>query len=156
MSNVAELKERINTKTLNLVLLSLATLGIYPILWLWRNGPVLREVTKGEIGGDLFLIWIAVCAGWSGGLAGSGEVALDVLSLMLSIALAVLYIVWAFQARSALQRYALNEHGVDLRMNGFYTFLFTVYHINYCINDLPEAKRKQEILSAHATQTPAA
>lgn len=152
MSNVAELKERINTKTLNLVLLSLATLGIYPIMWLWRHGPVLREVTRGEIGGDLFLIWIAVCAGWSGGLVGSGEVALDVLSLMLSLALAVLYIVWAFQARSALQRYALNEHGVDLRMNGFYTFLFTLCYINYCINDLPEAKRRQQIVSGQGSQ----
>lgn len=156
MANVSELKDRINTKTWTLVLLTLATVGIYPILWLWRHGPAIEQTTSRSLGGDLFLVWIAVCAGWSGASAGSGEVALDVISLMISIALAVLYIVWAFQARSALQQYALNVHGVDLRMNGFYTFLFTVYYINYCINDLPEAKRKQEILSAHAAQSPQA
>lgn len=156
MSSISELKERVDTKTLNLVLLSIATVGLYPILWLWRNGEKISEVTKQRVGSDLFIIWIAVCAGWSGALAGSGEVLFDVLSLGFSIALAVLYIVWAFQARTALQKYALTEHGVDLRMNGFYTFIFTLYYINYCINDLPEAKKKQDILAGHRAQTPAA
>jgi hypothetical protein len=152
MSSVSELKDRINNKTLNLVLLTIATAGLYPILWLWRNVSVINQVTKGNAGSDLFIIWIAVCAGMSGALAGSGEDALDIISGLFSIALAVLYIVWAFKARTALQQYALNELGTDLRMNGFYTFIFTLYYINYCINDLPEAKRKQDLLAGRATQ----
>ena len=86
MSSISELKERVDTKTLNLVLLSIATVGLYPILWLWRNGEKISEVTKQRVGSDLFIIWIAVCAGWSGALAGSGEVLFDVLSLGFSIA----------------------------------------------------------------------
>ena len=71
----------------------------------------------------------------------------------LTIASWVLYIVWSFKAKAALQEYALNEHKIDLRMNAFYTFIFTIYYINYCVNDLPEAKRKQEILSGQPATT---
>jgi len=60
----------------------------------------------------------------------------------------VLYLVLAFKAKSAIQEYALNIHKIDLRMNRFYTFIFTIYYINYCINDLPEVKRKQDILNS--------
>lgn len=149
MSDVSELKDKIGNKTLNIVLLSIATAGIYPLLWLWRNVRVINEVSGHQTASDVYLIWMAVCAGLSGVFAGSEDIFSLLVSAGLSIALAVLYIVWAFAAKRALQDYALTKHGVDLRMNGFYTFLFTVYYINYCINDLPEAKRKQEILASH-------
>jgi hypothetical protein len=148
MSSVSELKDRIGNKTLNIVLLSIATAGIYPLLWLWRNVRVINEVTGHQTATDVYLIWMAVCAGLSGVFAGNEDLFSALICLGLSVALAVLYIVWAFAAKRALQDYALTRHGVDLRMNGFYTFLFTAYYINYCINDLPEAKRKQEILSS--------
>lgn len=147
MSTITELKDAINIKTLHFVLLSIATIGIYPILWMYRNTPVLESITKNKIFNDAFIIWIAVCAGVGDVLTGTGEEVLDIIALLFTIGLSVLYIVWAFKAKSALQNYALNEHKIDLRMNAFYTFLFTVYYINYCINDLPESKRKQEILS---------
>ena len=34
MPDINELKDKINTKTLNMVLLSAATLGLYLLLWL--------------------------------------------------------------------------------------------------------------------------
>ncbi len=67
------------------------------------------------------------------------------ISGILAIALGVLYIVWAFRAKKALQEYALTEYKIDLKMNGFYTFIFNIYYINSCINDLPEAQRRQQI-----------
>lgn len=153
MSVITELKDKINTKTINLVLLTIATAGIYPILWLYSNYSVIDSVTKKKTADNTFVIWIAVCAGLSGALAGSGESILDVISIILTISTSVLYIVWAFKAKAALQEYALTEHKIDLRMNGFYTFLFTVYYINYCINDLPEAQRKQRILTGHTAES---
>lgn len=149
MSDISELKDRVNNKTLNMVLLSIATAGIYPLLWLWRNVRVINETTGHQTATDPYLLWMAVCAGLSGVLAGNEDLISLLLTLGLTIALAVLHIVWAFAAKRALQDYALTKHGVDLRMNGFYTFLFTAYYINYCINDLPEAKRKQDILASH-------
>ena len=147
MSLITDLKDKIDTKTVNLVLLTIATGGIYPILWMYKNSPIIESITKKAISDDVFIIWLAVCVGLGGALVGTGDEALDVIAGLLTIGSWVLYIVWAFKAKAALQEYALNEHKIDLRMNAFYTFIFTVYYINYCINDLPEAKRKQEILS---------
>lgn len=149
MSSITELKDTVNVKTANFVLLSIATGGIYPILWMYRNSPKIALITKKAISDDTFIIWLAVCVGLSAALAGSGEEVLDVISGILVVASAVLYIVWGFKARSALQEHALNEHKFNLRMNGFYTFLLNVYYINYCINNLPEAKRKQDIISGN-------
>jgi hypothetical protein len=147
MSTITELKDKIDTKTMNLVLLTIATAGIYPLLWLYKNYLTIDDITKTRTADDTFIIWMAVCSGLSGFFIRINEDAMIVLALILSIAGAVLYIVWAFRAKTALQEYALNEHKVDLRMNGFYTFLFHLYYINYCINDLPEAQRKQKILN---------
>ncbi|MDQ7015774.1 MAG: DUF4234 domain-containing protein [Gammaproteobacteria bacterium] len=149
MSTITDLKDQVDTKTLNFVLLSIATAGIYPILWLYNNFRVIDNVTGAQTANNNFIIWIAVCMGLSGAFSGNGDETLDVIGGILSIAGGILYIVWAFRARKALQEYALNEHKIDLRMNGFYTFGFNVYYINYCINDLPEAHRKQQILSSH-------
>ena len=147
MSTITELKDQINTKTINLVLLTLATGGIYPILWLYENYKIIDKKTKIRTADDTYVIWIAVCVGLSGVFGGAGNEIMDVISWILDIASGVLYIVWAFRAKKALQEYALNEHKIDLRMNGFYTFLFTIYYINYCINDLPEVQRKQQIIT---------
>lgn len=148
MSSVNDLKDAINTKTLNLFLLTIVTGGIYPLLWMYKNCSVIETITKRKISENVFIIWIAVCVGLGGALVGTGVEVIEVIAGLLTIASWILYIVWAFKAKNVLQEYALNEHKVDLRMNGFYTFLFTVYYINYCINDLPEAKRKQEVLTS--------
>lgn len=147
MSTITDLKDQIETKSVDLILLTIATAGIYPILWLYNNYQVIDKITKTRTADNIFVIWIAVCVGLGGALSGTGEEVLGIIGGILSIASGILYIVWAFRARKALQEYALNEHKIDLRMNGFYTFLFNVYYINYCINDLPEAQRKQQILS---------
>ncbi|KPV93066.1 hypothetical protein AN395_00192 [Pseudoalteromonas sp. P1-30] len=153
MSSITELKDSINTKTLNLVLLTFVTAGIYAIVWMFINTPKLEKLTSKKIADNTFLIWLAVCVGLGGAFAGSGEESLDIIAGLLTIASWVLYIIWSFRAKSALQEYALTEHKVDLRMNGIYTFFLTIYYINYCINDLPEAQRKQQILSGQEPKT---
>lgn len=147
MNNINDLPSAVSSKTLTLVLLTFATLGIYPIIWMYLNTPKIEKITGKVIASGTFLIWLAVCAGWSGLLSTFGEEWADILSGLLSIASAVLYIVWAFKARAALQDYALNEHKVDLKMNAFYTFVLTIYYVNYCVNAMPEAQRKQQILN---------
>ncbi len=46
MPDINELKDKINTKTLNMVLLSIATLGLYLLLWLIRSNQKISETTK--------------------------------------------------------------------------------------------------------------
>lgn len=77
------------------------------------------------------------------------------LSGILSLACAVMYVVWAFKARVALRHYALNTFRFDLKMNAFYTVIFTVFYITYCINDMQQALAKHRIIHG-ATTTPAA
>lgn len=155
MSSINQLKDKLNTKTAHLVLLTIATAGIYPIMWMFKHGQTIEETTKKKIGDSVFIIWLAVCSGLGGAFTGTGDENMDMIAGVLTIASWVLYIVWAFKAKAALQEYALTEHKVDLKMNGFYTFLFTVYYINYCINDLPEAHRKQQIINSATAATEA-
>jgi len=153
MSTITELKDTINTKTLNFVLLTIATAGIYPIIWMFVNTIKLEKTTKTKIADNTFLTWLAVCVGLGGSFSNQGDYMLDIIAGLITIASFVLYIIWSFRAKKALQEYALTEHKVDLRMNGFYTFIFTVYYINYCVNDLPEVQRKQQILRGQESAT---
>ncbi|PSU16352.1 DUF4234 domain-containing protein [Photobacterium kishitanii] len=152
MSNISTLKNNINTKTLNLFLLSIATMGIYPLLWLYRSNLTISDITKSKITGDTYIIWIAVCVGLGGFFSRHNQSLFLVLGAILSISSTILYIVWAFKAKKALQKYALNEFRFELKMNIFYTFFFNVYYINYCVNDLPEALNKQQILTGQTTE----
>ena len=104
MSTINELKDRVNTKTVHLVLLTIATAGIYPILWLYKTYQSINEVTKIRICDSTYIVWLAVCVGLSGALTGTGEEAVDIIAGLLSIASVVLYIVWAFKAKKSSSR----------------------------------------------------
>lgn len=144
---INDLKDQIDSKTSNFVLLTFATMGIYPLLWLYRNYLVIDKITKTKTADDVFIIAIAACLGFSWLFYCLGDETADIISGVLNLAVMILYIIWAFRAKKALEEYALNSYKIDLRMNGFHTFFFNVYYINYCINDLPNAKRKQQIIS---------
>ncbi|MCD9005419.1 hypothetical protein LDO31_04045 [Luteimonas sp. XNQY3] len=154
---ITDLKDETDTRTLNLALLTFPTAGAYPLMWLWRNWRPFDRITGHRTASDLWVIWIAICLGMSATLWGDGSAQIQVfLGGALVLAGNVLYIIWAFRAKAALQDYAAREHGLDLRLNAFYAFLFNVYYINYCINDLPNALQRQEMLSKYRGQPPVA
>ncbi len=140
-------------KTLHLVLLSIATAGIYPLVWMFINTNKVESITSKKIADNTFLIGLAVCLGLSSAFSGSGNDAIAVVAGILSLSSLALYIIWAFRAKAALQEYALTEHKIDLKMNGFYTFLLTIYYINYCVNNLAEEQRKKDVLTGQSTAT---
>lgn len=146
MHNIAELKEKLNTKTLHLVLLTIATFGIYPLLWLTRHYETFNRITKKPTIDMNNIVWMAVCLGIGSSLSGSHNESINLIVLLSFLTVSILEIVWAFKAKAALQEYVLNEFKIELRMNAFYTFGLTIFYINYCINDLPEVLRKNQIL----------
>jgi len=153
MTSITTLKDQLNTSTTHLALLSIATAGIFPVMWLYRHVRDIEDVTQAKISSDTFLIWLAACTGI--GLAlrtvGSDNDTLEAITgvgSLLQLAAGVLWCVWGFRARKALQDYALHQHRIELRMNAFYTLIFHVFYVNYCVNDLPEAARKKAILSS--------
>lgn len=150
MSDINYLKNRINTKTLNFVLLTIVTFGLYPIMWIYKNHNVISEVTKQGVFKDSYTIVMAVCVGLES-LAGF-DIQVDLLLIIPEIILGVLYVMFSLNARKALQSYALNEYKIKLKMNYLYTVIFSAYYINYCINDLPSALNMQQHLQENTAQ----
>ncbi len=156
MNDISLLSQRLATPTLHFVLLSIVTFGVWPLLWLYKKQEIISETTGYPLYGNLFIIWLAVCFGVgrqmaamaSPDLAGYDPTsdALLGLSAVLSLACAVMYVVWAFKARTALRHYALTTFRFDLKMNAFYTVLFNVFYITWCINDMPQALAKHRII----------
>lgn len=144
--NVAELKESINMTTLTFVMLSMVTIGLYPILWLTRHFDTINRVTKKKTIDMNYITWIAVCDGISLALSNSADSGIATISTCAYIASVVLLIVWSFKVKAALQNYALETFKIDLKMNPFYIIAFHAWYINYCINDLPEVLRKHQVL----------
>lgn len=147
MFAIDTMKNSMNTKTMNFILLGLVTGSIYNILWMNKATQVISDTTKTNLVDSTYIIWLSVCLGLSYLLSGTGDDMMNGLSAILVIAGLVLQIVWAFKAKTALTQYVLHEHRIDLKMNVFYTVILHLFYINYCINHLPEEERKQRILS---------
>ncbi|MGC9421827.1 MULTISPECIES: DUF4234 domain-containing protein [Vibrio] len=143
------LKNKVNTKTLNFVLLSIVTLGIFNIMWLFKNNSVIEDTLEQKILDHRIIIVLAALIGWSSVFSSTPD--LEVLGGLLSIISSIFYIVWAFKAKKALQKMMLNDHKIDYSMNSFYTFFFNIYYINFCINELAEEVEKSNLLSERIT-----
>ncbi|WP_337262773.1 MULTISPECIES: DUF4234 domain-containing protein [unclassified Serratia (in: enterobacteria)] len=165
--SVSSLKEKINTSTWHLALLTFATGGIYPLLWLYKHQDTLMQETGQRFSSRALVIWMAVCFGIAAVLRPMAQPVYDdyrynssyetlaILVFLLSLAAAVLYAVWAFKARSALQHYALTQFRFELKMNLAWTLFFNIYYINYCINAMPEALAKHQIIHGKPEPTAA-
>lgn len=155
------LSNRLNTPTGNLVLLSLVTNGIYSLMWLYKHQDTIMQETGQRFASRLLIIWMAVCVGVSTALRLFFPLQLDRygdsvnatadmmqgLATLISFAWCVLAVIWAFRARAALCQYALTTFRFDLQLNIFYTALFNIFYIMYCINDLPQALMKHQIIN---------
>ncbi|MBL5945850.1 DUF4234 domain-containing protein [Enterobacter asburiae] len=163
--NINSLKNKLNTPTLHMALLSVVTNGIYPLMWLYKHQDTIMQETGQRFSSRTLVIWMAICAGCSVLLRvlfalQMGEYgyeygeyrhrshadAMQTLAMLLSLAWCVLAVVWSFKARAALRQYALNTFRFDLKMNPFYTLIFNMFYIMYCINDMPQAFAKHQII----------
>lgn len=163
MTDITTLSQRLNTRTLHFVLLTLVTCGVWPLLWLYKKQDIISNTTGYPGYGQLFILWLAICFGLGHQLAAavSSDVygydptsdTLLALSGLLSLACGVMYVVWAFKARETLRHYALNTFRFELKMNPFYTVMFNVFYITYCVNDMPQALAKHQII--HGTSATA-
>lgn len=145
--DAAELKDEIQSKTLHLILLTIVTSGLYPLLWLTRHHDTFNRITKKQTINMKYIVWMAIFTGICLALRDARDKSAILMFFGAYIVGSILFLIWAFRAKSALQNYALNTFKIDLRMNPVYTFFFTIFYINYCINDLPEVLRRQKILT---------
>ena len=152
MEDINTLKVKIDTKVIKFVLLSVVTGGIYLMMWLYLNQPKLTECMKNEFVAKDYPLWLAIVTGFGWLLTdisysvSESETVLDHIATLLSVASTVMIIVWAFKAKTVLQAYALNEFNFELKMNPFYTFIFNICYIVYCINDMESELQKHNII----------
>lgn len=150
MNDINLLKNNLDTKVLNFVLLTAITGGIYPLMWLFLNQRKLTEAMKANFVDSNYPLWIAAATGLGWFLSDfSYEISdedniLDYIAVLLSFASVVMYIVWGFKAKTALQAYALKEFKFELKMNVLYTFIYNVYYIVYYVNNV-ESKYQESI-----------
>ncbi|HDS5592572.1 TPA: DUF4234 domain-containing protein [Enterobacter hormaechei subsp. xiangfangensis] len=159
-TSITSLKNKLNTSTWHLVLLCIPTGGIYLLMWLYKHQETLMAEVGQRFSSRMLVIWMAVCTGLATSLktmfplqvddygysVNDGAATMQGIALLLTLAYIVLLIVWAFKARAALQQYALTQFRFDLKMNAAWTVLFHVFYINYCINAMPEAMAKHQII----------
>ncbi|UUI59727.1 hypothetical protein [Aeromonas salmonicida] len=60
MSTINELKDKLDTKTLNFALLGLVTGSIYNILWMNKATQIIAESTKTKLVDNTYIIWVSV------------------------------------------------------------------------------------------------
>ena len=152
MNDIKLLKDTLDTKILHFVILTVVTGGIYPLMWLFLNQRKLTEAMKDNFVDSNYPLWIAVATGLGWFLSdfsyeiSDEDTILDYIAALLSFASVVMYIVWGFKAKAAIQAYALKEFKFELKMNMFYTFLFNVYYIVYCVNSMKSEYQKHKLV----------
>ncbi|PID29560.1 MAG: hypothetical protein CR982_02525 [Candidatus Cloacimonadota bacterium] len=153
MKSISDLRDRIDSKTWILVLLTILTTSFYPFAWMYKHNQEIFKITRGEkvnnnlVIAIIFLFAINFFIPFYLILLISPPIVLN-LFITSKVVLAILVYIWVFKVRDAIQEYALKEYKLDYRMNIYYTFLFSIFYINYCINDLPiEFERKNILLS---------
>ena len=144
MSDISTLKEKNNIKTFHFILLTLITLGLYPIVWLYKTATLVEEVTRIKtLSQTSLVVYLAFC-GIGGILFTIPDFTFIAAGYALTVIAQLIAIAWCFRVRRALRAYTLTEHSFELRMNRLYSVLFAFYHINYCINDMARAKHKHD------------
>jgi len=143
---IKELKNSINLSTGKFVLFSIITGGIYPILWINKYSELIKETFEIEEHNfpKNFDFYLAICVGldYQFSIYSIYIPILGLLSSLCGLGSAILYILWAFKIKNGILNYVNSKLNLNYKMNSFYTFLFTVFYINYCINELGEIDEK--------------
>jgi hypothetical protein len=158
MQNLEKLVENA-TPTINMVGLSIITVGTYPFMWLYENIE-----SFGSFSRKPYTKWsIIICAalfGWQGILGqinnyfaldpynNAGIIAfVSILSFMLSIAaILYLFVVVTMPSLNGLSDHLLSTEKIDLKINGFFAFIFTSFYMNYKINEVIELRKRKAIM----------
>ena len=141
--SIEDLQRIVNTKTLHLLLLSFATVGVYAFLYMREKQAQIEEITgcPKPIGNDAFVVCTAAAAMWGQqitNIAAPSDGFLIGIGFALSIIAIAFYITWAFRAKKAIEQYAVKEFLFDYKMNPILTCFLNLYYVNYKINDLAE------------------
>ena len=124
--------------TILFIIYSVITLTIYLWFWVFSRKKIINQLTESKINESLPVIFVIAAILSSvlevyGGTQLNGGSAIG-LSILLQLISTVLMIVIAFQMKKVLKEFSDNNE-MKISYNGFFTFLFNLWYINYKLNE---------------------
>ena len=124
--------------TILFIIYSVITLTIYLWFWVFSRKKIFNQLTESKINESLPVIFVIAAILSSvlevyGGTQLNGGFATG-LSLLFQLISTVLMIVIAFQMKKVLKEFSDNNE-MKISYNGFFTFLFNFWYINYKLNE---------------------
>ncbi|AJQ97878.1 DUF4234 domain-containing protein [Gynuella sunshinyii] len=124
--------------------LSIVTLGIYSMYWMFSRTKVLNRISDQGISSPV--IWITLVAyiiimvlSYGGAFLLPAEIAVAV-QLFAVVAYFIFMLIWIFGFRAAIVSIARSHGQPDFRANGVLTFFFQALYMQYKINQFIDRK----------------
>lgn len=129
--------------TWKLLGLAIITGGMFFIYWMKKMTELVEAFSGKRVWEDnIFIIYLFVWVLLS--LFPDSYDPDGVTGLLLLVFWLCMWIQWSFSMRREITLYAITKLGMsEYKMNAFYTFIFNVYYINYCLNDLGDEELRQ-------------
>lgn len=142
--------------TINMIGLTVLTLGVYPFLWLWSNRENFAIFSEKPYTQWSVLIACALQF-WSVLIGQTGDIyedideniflVLNTIYLLGQLALIIYtFIVISMPSLKGLSNLLLKEERLDLRINPVWAFLFSYFYMNYKINEISDLRKRKEIM----------
>ena len=124
--------------TILFIIYSVITLTIYLWFWVFSRKKIINQLTESKINESLPVIFVIAAILSSvlevyGGTQLNGGSAIG-LSILFQLISTVLMVVIAFQMKKVLKEFSDNNE-MKISYNGFFTFLFNFWYINYKLNE---------------------
>ncbi|MXV44433.1 hypothetical protein GS501_05145 [Saccharibacter sp. 17.LH.SD] len=147
-----EIKQKNNLGTGKFLLLNLVTLSIFSLERISVMTSLIESFSGEKISSEKFKITLQVITSFYILLSGENtfnrNAFIGLLLQLLSFVLWGMFAYWSFQAKREIEIYSVKELGFSYKMNSFYTILFNVLYINYCLNDLADENMKYNYIKS--------
>ena len=144
-----EISKENGLSTWKLLGLTIITGGVFFIYWMKKMTELVEEFSGERVWKDsTFIVLLFICyfllmsvlriaaRHSNDNLDDSVLVVCGFCLLLLSCVAFCMQIQWSFKARRTIRLYAASKLGLSYKINAFYTLIFNVFYINYCLNDL--------------------
>ena len=121
-----------------MIILTLVTLAIYIPIWFLRRKSWLNHLSATEKLGSKAAIFVLVIFCISALFLTVGG--LEVIDSLINIVGGITILILAFKVRRILHKHFNVKHSLKVRFSGVFTFLFTIFYLQYKINRLPKTQ----------------
>jgi Domain of unknown function (DUF4234) len=138
------------------LLLTVATVGIYPLYWLYTRTRILncilpsRAIPIGLAVAAAGLLAADCAGGFVKGIY-PDDLAVRAMSTVIGLSLNVVNLVWVFMLRNRLNEHFVSHRGDRYWLGGVLTFFFQVLYLQYKLNQLIDRETAADPRAADVT-----